>query len=394
MNKKLLSLYFASLSALVIGSFSLTACAPSVIAEGQLKPTQPAATLVSYPGPTLNNDLQLTVTPAPEQKGKIFVTPLPNEQVELGNVLEIQPTPTPSAGYSIRNERTNDSYRLFVRDNRTGKEVRFGDGDESAIFEAMIEGYIFWVKGCGVCDEASLSKKGLYAYNPATGEQFLVTHEPTFLIEGAGAWIIYVNYTSTDKYLARLHAHNLLTQEDLLLSSKVPNLMGWLSSDFYAINENQIAWVELDLATSKTAIQAYNLSTHTMRMLKLPEVVKPLLLNFGVEPVYLSVSDELVVWRDGFWQGYDLKRDALFTIPIVPPGWENVPFDVSRVTAHGGFVNWFLTMDGERHYFTAPIVPKGQGAPPTHLVPTPHRKPTVSSVPFTPTPLPLPTAYP
>jgi len=81
-------------------------------------------------------------------------------------------------------------------------------------------------------------------------------------------------------------------------------------------------------------------------------------------------------------------------VPFVPPGWENMTYYEPRpISVRGSRLYWTFNVDDEFYYFTAPIVPKGQGAQATHVVPTPHRKPTATPMFPTPTPIPLPTAY-
>jgi hypothetical protein len=54
-----------------------------------------------------------------------------------------------------------------------------------------------------------------------------------------------------------------------------------------------------------------------------------------------------------------LSRDAYFSIPIVPRDWENVQIEKnSPVVASQGRLYWALTVNGQEHYFTAPLVPR------------------------------------
>src|SRR5689334_9527939 len=87
MNKPLLSPWLMGFCLFLVGClFGLTGCAPSVVAEGQLKPTPNAtAALPPYPGPISSNQ-----PPLPTQAdgtiddgghGWWAVTPLPAEQV-------------------------------------------------------------------------------------------------------------------------------------------------------------------------------------------------------------------------------------------------------------------------------------------------------------------------
>jgi|GEM_PF-1903927 len=402
MNKKLMGLCFAGVS-LILG-LGLASCAPSVVAEGQARPTpNPTATLPPYPGPTLDNPQpQRTSQPKPTRAGGtpdrydgLFVTPRPDEQVRLGQVVEIPaPAASPPARYSIRYENKGQGadfrVTLFIHDIQTGNEVRLGSDAGHAYFGAMNDEYVIWKYDCDSCADP---KPGLYAYSLKTASNLLISD--TLVSRGYpeidGRWVIYsLLLPPSDPWVSwgELHAYNLITGEDLLVASDLfyPRY-GLISSPipdhYYTLHGDKIVWITTDLARTR---RVYDLTLRATQTLNVPEQpLGPIL--------YLGIYDNIVVWLDEFWQGYDLKHDAYFTIPIVPPGWENLPvIQKDLVTAEGNTLHWSLDLDGETHYFTAPIVPKGQGV--QHLVPTPHRKPTVSPIPLTPTPILLPTAYP
>jgi len=390
MSKRIWNLRFLSISLLMGSLLGLAGCAPSVVAEGQLKPTPAVSvTLPPYPGPTIN-PTALTISPPPswaEQNRWWAVTPLPNEQLMRGEIVEIQPTTLPASPYSIRKDskpsnRGYQTYMLFLRNSKTGEEIRLGDDNGDAILELLTDQYLIWRYNSETYDEKAKLNRGLYAYHLATGKQITIANSVGYQgqPEMSGEWVIYMDNEPAKDNVFGLRAHNLATGEDLWLSRGIPIPPGRLTKDLYAMNENKIAWVELNLATNSLAIMVYDLDERTGRKLETPLLT---------EPLFVGVSNEVVTWRDGSWKGYFLRSNTLFTIPVIPPGWEDVPIrEVKPVTAQGNRLYWSFKVDDEFHYFTAPILPKGQGPKATHVVPTPHRKP------MTPTPIPLPTAYP
>lgn len=406
MKKKLLNPWLILLVVLLMGSnLVLAGCAPSVIAEGQVRPTS-VVTLPADPALTFVDDSQLTPQPKPtradggiDRYDGLFVSPLPDERVSLGQVVEIPPpAATAPPRYSFRNKNEGEGntvrFRLFVRDLQTGQEIRLGDDQGQAFIGTMNDDYVIWKQDCDPCGDL---KTGLYAYSIKTNTNTLLSD--TMVSRGFpemnGQWVIYSSpqKTSTPYFRSgELHAHHLLTGEDILVGDDLayPNAPLAASprpGDYYAIQGDKITWIATDTTNHRWVLRVYDLTDHAIRTLNVPE---PLIPVFN-----LSVSDNFVVWLSKFWQGYDLKHDAYFSINIVPPGWENLPVGQNGlITAKDNNLHWSLELDGETHYFTALIVPKGQGAQPTRSVPTPHRKPTMSPVASTPTPLALPTAYP
>jgi hypothetical protein len=79
-------------------------------------------------------------------------------------------------------------------------------------------------------------------------------------------------------------------------------------------------------------------------------------------PLFFSLSDDLAVWRDTYWHGYSLTQEALFTVPYAPPGWETGPANITVVAKHSALEWQVRVSEDETRYFSAPIVPYGQGA--------------------------------
>ena len=415
MNKRPLNLYAGPFTILAIISLGLAGCAPSVVASGQQgRPTQMAMTTSAYPGPTpVNNNTQIVPPPRPtradgktDRFNSIWVTPLPDEKLALGNITFTSPvpiaTPTPtSPRYLIQNgfegEGLAKEFVLRVHDSQTGSEFRLGDERGGALFVVLNDQYLIWM-GYHLCEGCTESMFGLYAHSFDTNTELLISDKigGHGYAEIDGPWVIYIDIQDPLQTASNLYAHNLETGEDFLVATNAVYPYGGSMygspkpSDYYLIQDDKIAWVAQAPLAGKSypwEMQVYDLTSHITTTLNIPEGLSM--------PQHWNIFGDMVIWQSDFWQGYDLKRDAYFTIPIVPTGWENLPvIPRDLVTAEGNNLHWSLELDGETYSFTAPIVPKGQGAQPTHLVPTPPRKPTTLPVAITPTPVPPPTAYP
>jgi hypothetical protein len=107
----------------------------------------------------------------------------------------------------------------------------------------------------------------------------------------------------------------------------------------------------------------------------------------------LDVFGDVVLWQREFWQGYDLKRDAYFSISVIPPGWENVPVQrIGLVIAESNYLYWSLEVNGQVYYFTAPVVPKEEAPQTVQPIPTPVGLP--ATAPPVVMPVAPPAAYP
>lgn len=293
---------------------------------------------------------------------RLLVTPLPGEVVRVGPVTAFVPPDTngQERRYTVREEvppwepATEPGEimlvrKLFVRDEETGQEVRLGDDAGHAILEAVTEQYVLWRYRWNGRGETT-RKTGLYIYVLQTGEEIIVAQVPAYPVDPRinGQWVVYTDAQGNSIYFARLCAFNVATGEGLLLTEEIPyNRAG---RNYYAISDDKIAWVAW--VDGNWAVNIYDLTTRTSRTLDVPEVQ---LLTGDV-----SISGDIVVWWDRYWHGYDLKQDALFTITIIPPGWENLDVRLARpVTVQDDRLYWALEVNDEVYHFTAPII-RGQ----------------------------------
>jgi len=290
---------------------------------------------------------------------RFLVTSLPDEKVRVGAVTEfVLPAESQQqTRYTVREdippwepvtepEQVIPVKKLFIQDNVTGQEVRLGDNAGDALFETMTSQYVIWRYQWNGWTETT-RMTGLYAYVLERGEEIVVAQQPDadpWYPEIDGQLVLYVDGRNASMYFINLRIHNLATGEDLLVGNKVP-YYGRPASDYYATGGGKIAWVEND---GGWTVRVYDLATHTAQTLSVPNTSSP--ENIGI-------SDGIVVWWDKFWRGYDLQQDALFTIPTVPPGWENISVQPANpVTVKDDRLYWALSVNGEVYRFTAPVI--------------------------------------
>jgi len=292
---------------------------------------------------------------------RFLVTPLPEEKVRVGAITEFVP-PVESqqqSRYTIQEDippwepaiepgQVTPVKKLFVHDAETGQEIRLGDDAGDTLFEAITNQYVIWRYQWNGLGETT-RETGLYAYVLETGEEITIAQYPDqpAYPEIDGPWLIYVKTLGARDYFIDLYAYNLDTGESFLVGDEVPYNRPFNnrpSSDYYAISNDKITWID-----GSWAVNIYDLTARTKRTLNISDVKS--------SAVSVSVSGNTVVWWDRFWHGYDLQQDALFTIPTVPPGWENISVQPANpVTIKNDQLYWALSVNGEVYRFTAPII--------------------------------------
>lgn len=339
MNKRSVSFWLVWVCFALVTS-GLLGCEPRTANLSPLPSPTPFDT--AFPRPTLAGG-------TPYRHYGLLVTPLPNEQLRLGTIAEVAPFVTPiPARYSIRNDYmkvgANQEFVLYVHDAQTGKETRLGNDDGHAEFRVMTDEYLIWKYLCDACLEL---KSGLYAYSLKTGNNTLITGDRLKdYPEIAGQWLIYSERPLGSDFIANLYAYHLGTGKETLITDKL-GLLLVSPSDYYAIDGQRIVWLGV---TPEGGMRVYDLTTRTVQVLDLPDLFAPAKLN---------IYGDVVIWKNEFWQGYDLKYNAYFTIPVLPAGWENRQIEkVGPVVANGRRIYWSLTVSGRTHYFAAPIIPK------------------------------------
>jgi hypothetical protein len=337
-----------------IGSASITSYLSATPAPPGVRFGSPTVRL----SPTAANG-----APAPRWNG-LFVTPLPNEKIQVGQPALISrpsdyplpETPTVARPYTIRNQwigtGASRNLVLFVRDSKTGIETQLGNPEGSAEFGTGNDQYIIWKSGCNGC---SVLPTGLYAHLLQTGTEtrFATQSFGNGYPRLEGAWVVYADreQDGPTRLTLALHAHNLLNGEDILISSDVVSAfganMGGFVNDFYLLQGGRVAWIIW------SGMSIYDLAQHAQRTLTVPKPRRA--------PRHWTISGDVMLWQDEFYQGYDLRRDAYFSIPIIPPGWENkVILNVGPVKAIGDNLYWSLETEGQMYYFSAPLIAKDQ----------------------------------
>ncbi len=382
MNGRMSNWYLVAVYVLVVGSgLGLTGCTTSSARQ----PYSPISTAApddmaldwptQQPIPTPDGAHIASIPDQPtwivgEQKvWRFLVTPLPNERVHIGAVSEITPRALSiePSGYSVREDispwepvTSSDQYvppkKLFVRDSETGQEIRLGNDRGDALLKATTEKYVVWrYQWDGISETIGL-ETGLYAYVPSTGEEIVIAQKPQRRPGDpviGGDWVLYIEVNSTENsHHVNLYAHNLVSGEDFLIGQNIPynqRFNNRLSSDYYDVEDGRAVWVDVKLAPdSIQMIRVCDLETRVTRTLNVPNTQSP------VQP---SISGDIVVWWDRFWRGYDLRQDELFTIPTVPPGWDNVSVQPAEmVTVQDDQLYWALEVDDQIYHFTAPVI--------------------------------------
>ncbi len=346
------------LACMMVSGVVLTGCAParSAAQDAHLIPTPEGA--ISVPPCD-----EPTWVIGEQEVCRFLVTPQPNEKVCVGAVTEFVP-PVESqkqSRYTVREDippwepatepgQITSVKKLFVHDAEAGQEIRLGDDAGDASFQTMTSEYVIWRYQWDGRTETT-RKTGLYAYVLESGEEVVIAKEPDIAPWDPkldNQWVLYTDAKNNSVYFAKLRVHNITTGEDFLLAGEIPyNRPG---RNCYAISDNHIAWIEVQTGEDpKWMIRVYDLEARATHA--------PNVLDIRSSAGDISISGDIVVWWDGFWHGYDLQQDALFTIPTVPPGWENISVQpASPVTVKDDRLYWALSVNDEVYRFTAPII--------------------------------------
>lgn len=337
---------------MIVSSIVLTGCtsARSAAQEVRLIPTPEGA----IPVPPCDEP---TWVVGEQEVCRFLVTPLPDEKVHVGAITEFVPSveSQQQPRYTVREDippwepltepgQAIPVKKLFVQDTVTGQEIRLGDDAGHALFQTMTSEYVIWRYQWDGHTETT-RRSGLYAYILEAGEEITIAQQPDkdpWYPKIDNQWVLYIDAKEAGIYFAKLRVHNITTGEDFLLAEEIP--YNRPNRNYYAISGNRIVWVD-----GNWAVNVYDLKNRTSHTLSVPETQ---LLTGDV-----SISGDIIVWWDRFWHGYDLRQDALFTIPTVPPGWENVPVQPAEpVTVRDDQLYWALSVNGHVYHFTAPII--------------------------------------
>lgn len=373
-TKRLPRLWIKLCGLVVVASLMLVSCAILPLASSET--TEHVITESGYPGPT-PSDGPATLPPLPTQADgspndlySYFATPSPSERVGVDNVVEVSTTlPTPNYDFenTLVGSDVNRIMVLYVTNPRTGKAARLGDDSGSAVMGTINDNYVVWVFLCDPCQDM---RAGIYVHSFANAKDTWIDDQAIATqgsIKIAGQWITYMKPSeSPSRYAARLYAYNLQTGENLLIAENAIYMVAG-TAGYNAVNEDMVAWVADGPTVNDWTLHVYDLTTQTTRQIEVE--LK--------DPRYLSISRNIVAWWDVFWKGYDLAQDALFTIPVVPPGWDVASIkSVGPVEARGRQLFWTLEVNGQTHRFTAPLVDRVSTPQPASTTPTATAVPT------------------
>lgn len=317
-----------------------------------------------------------------------FATPAADERVAVVSISEATVSASPPFRYAVEGETINVNgirrTALYVADAQTGDKIRLGDDAGAAILGTMNDNYVVW---SFLCDPCNATANGLYVHILESGENILITEKFMSTIGStklADSWVAYMYPEKPQMWAAQLYASNFKTGQTVMVSDDAL-YANFHSSEYFAVNEAMVAWIGVGQSMQDRIIKVYDLLAGTLRLLEV--TVK--------NPTNISVSQNAVVWWDGFWKGYDLKHEAVFTIPVLPPGWENVGVQqIGPVTAKGSQLYWSLKVNNQDYYFTAPVMPAEEKTGAVSPLPTPIGAPTRIPLGIQAVPTALPPAYP
>lgn len=277
----------------------------------------------------------------------MLVTPLPNEKLYIGDMIELQATPSPvSTRVNYNNDFPSDGgvLSLVITDTQTGQTERLGDDSGGALFGDANNEFVVWSFLCQQCINL---QQGLHLYSLVLQTDTLISNLTSSVNPKIdGNWVAYMNIPFPKSHAGELHVHNVYSQEDLILADNVivdrPGV-----SDYFAIQGAKVVWIAREIPQ---AMYAYDLSSRLAQKLNVPDFSYPL---------YLAIHGNFVIWLDDFWQGIDLTTNSYFSVPVVPAQWTNaIITKVGKPTITDQQLEWSLQFDGQTHYMIAPILSK------------------------------------
>jgi hypothetical protein len=340
-------------AALVLGlSLLLSACAPQETAAGQpsgaVSPA-PSTQVSGYPGPGATMPLIPTNT--------AVITPPASETVQTGPIT-LAANPEDALPFKWRGETAMIDHRTFSRlyVQYQGQEVQLGNDSGDAQAWWASPQYLVW----SFWGTAGSPTEGLYVRVVATGKDVLIV--PGYhlgLAEVDGDWVIYCNWESgtsvpavgVDRLLGtnKLVAYNVVTGQSTTLTSGIPVIRGRGETSFYSVSHNRAGWLEYDLQKRAYTMKLEDLGSGAVQTINVPLQ----------QPIFFSLSQNVIVWRDTYWHGYSLDRNAAFTIPYAPKEWENKTGAAITVVARDSAVEWDVPLSDTAHqYYVAPVINK------------------------------------
>lgn len=340
-----------------LASMSLLLVACQIIPLETNTPTGDNARQLGYPGPAPTSTLSPVSFPtqvdgSPNDYYSYFATPSPDERVGVVEVMEA-PRGRSAPTYEFQNLMTEGKagriMELIVTNPITGHKIRLGDDTGSAIMGAISDRFVAWHF---LCEECQSIKPGIYVRSFADDVDIWVDSSAITVQHAtqiSGIWLIYMKRPdSYSRYAAHLYAYNLESGKGMLVNNDVVYIPSNASA-YIALGENMVAWIGDGPTVNDRTLNVYDLAAQKMQQ-----------INVKLKDArYLSVSRNLVVWWDVFWKGYNLESNELFTIPVLPDGWDPATIErVGPVFVEGNQLWWSLERNGSVHHFSAVVVKK------------------------------------
>lgn len=357
---------------IVLSGFVLAGCAIYPLDDAITPGKEPLAQS-GYPGPIPSEStptpplpLPTLVDGSPNPMNDYFGTPLADEEVAVINIAKMSEailTPVYDFENILSGHEKDRNMILYVTNPKTGEKLRLGDDSGSAVFGAMNDEHVVWHFLCDPCED---TRSGLYLHSFVEKSDKRIA-DKAIVIRGAvkisDQWIAYMVFPDDgSQYAVSLYAYNIETGETLLIDKNV--VYQPAIESYFAINDEMVAWIGAGPTINDWRLSVHDLTTHTKRVLNVR----------GGNARYLSVSQEVLVWWDFYWKGYYLATNAIFTIPVIPPGWDvSMIKSIGPITVRGTQLFWSLEGDEKTHYFTATVAKKESQPPrptPESLTPT------------------------
>ncbi len=364
-------------------------CITALVSCAPVSPIQAPASGYPVPQDAILSNVSGYPAPDVSHPSSAIVTPPANERIGVGPITAAVGKQS-QLSYSYREEvDAGDGHpysRVFV--GLRSRETRLGDDTGLSAVDATSERYISWRFRKDDSTDGTGLQSGLYVYEIEAGKNVLVALGATVGLSKIGDdWIIYVseegrpqpatsqllgNDIPHNEFTELLLAYNLATNTALTVTESLPIIAGRGFRSFYDVNGSQVSWIEYDLRTKTYTIKLMDLSKGITRALP----IEP------KHPLFLSMSTDLLVWRDTYWHGYSFLQNEFFTIPYAPAELEDK--SGVMVTAKDTAVEWSYTANGKDYQrFSAPIItkqtflPSAAGVEPTGT-PIPFPSPTMA----------------
>jgi hypothetical protein len=199
---------------------------------------------------------------------------------------------------------------LVIHDTLTGKEWEYGGDDGHWLSNPDVSGHMLVWQDKKATNTRDID---IHAYDIDSKQELIVAQRPGYQVQPKidGDWVVYLEAKSTDPHDTRadVYLHNLLTGEDFLVGT-VPYVAP--EGLTYGIAHGRVVWVGWTPDETKQQgwpppFHIYDLQSRTDRILD----------NWSTcPPTGFQLAGDLIQFScEGDFYGYDLAKNALFSIP-------------------------------------------------------------------------------